>query len=133
MSSFDASSIECVNNSQLLYFQTPGISPPTTIAPGTTSDTGFAVADLTPSFSWNTVAGASRYGLYISKSPYGAANLVYQNTTLTSSPFAIPAGNLVNGTKYRWQMTQFDANGTESANNSQLLYFQTPGISPPTT
>jgi N-acetylmuramoyl-L-alanine amidase len=30
-------------------------------------------------FSWAGVQGATRYGLYISKYPYGSANLVYQN------------------------------------------------------
>ena len=100
------------------------VGPPTTNEPGTLTDTGFAIQSLTPTFTWSAVAGATRYGLFISRSPYGSANLVYSNTNLTGTTFQIPAGILVDGTKYRWQMTSFDATGAEST-NSLLRYFET--------
>jgi N-acetylmuramoyl-L-alanine amidase/subtilisin-like proprotein convertase family protein len=116
----------------LLYFQTPPlvVGPPTLTGPGTDSDTGYTVANLTPACTWTAVTGASRYGLYLSKSPYGSANIVYQSTSLTGNSHTIPGGTLLNGTKYRWQMTSFNSAGTESAASS-LLYFQTPTVQTP--
>src|SRR5205085_952017 len=126
MTSFDSSGTES-GNSNTLYFNTPGASvgPPTITSPGTASEPGTTVGNLTPTFQWNGVTGASRYGLAISKSPYGAANVVYSTTTLTGTSFTLPSGFLVNGTNYRWNMTSFNSSGTESG-NSNTLYFNTP-------
>ena len=63
--------------------------------------------------------------MYISKEPYGPANLVYSSASLLGTSFTIPAGYLVSDTKYRWQMTSI-ANGVESPSASSLLYFQAP-------
>ena len=108
------------------------VDPPTTGDPGTLTDTGFAIQSLTPTFTWSAVVGATRYGLFISRSPYGAADLVYSNTNLTGTAFQIPAGILVDRTKYRWLMNSFDATGAESATGSFLRFFETntqgPGI-----
>ena len=100
--------------------------PPSVNGPGTSTDTGYTLASLTPQFSWNGVAGITTYGLYISKSPYGSTNLVYSNTAISGSAtvFTLPAGILTNGAKYRWLMTSW-ANGKESG-NSATNYFQTP-------
>src|SRR5207248_1055012 len=49
--------------------------PPTPQSPGTSTDTGYTVGDLMPTFTWLT-AGATRYGLYISREPYGSANII---------------------------------------------------------
>jgi len=134
MTSFNSAGTES-SVSSLLYFQAPAaaLNPPTITSPGTGTDTGATVANLTPAFSWSAVSGATRYGFYLSKSPYGPANLVYSITTLTGSPFTLPSGYLVNGTKYRWQMTSFNSAGTESSASS-LLYFQAPAgaVGPPT-
>src|SRR5205085_1309200 len=122
-------------NSNTLYFNTPGalVGPPTITSPGTASEPGTTVANLTPTFQWNGVTGASRYGLAISKSPYGAANIVYSTTTLTGTSFTLPSGFLVNGTNYRWNMTTLRSTEPESG-NSNTLYFNTPGapVGPPT-
>jgi hypothetical protein len=93
-------------------------------APGTSSDTGYAVTTLTPVFSWTGVAGANRYGFYISHYPYGSTNIIYSNTNLTGTSFQIPNGVLQATTKYRWNMTAFDTLGNEGG-VSGTLYFQT--------
>ena len=113
--------------SNTLYFKTPA-GPPTITSPGTSTDTGFTVSTLTPTFNWNGVAGASNYGLFISKEPYGAANIIYSNTSRTGTSFVLPGGWLINNTKYRWNMTSFSGGVESSVSNT--LYFKTPG-SPP--
>jgi hypothetical protein len=134
MTSFDSNGNES-GNSNTLYFQTPGapVGPPTINSPGSASAPGSTVSNLTPTFSWSAVSGAARYGLAISKSPYGSANIVYSSTSRTGTSFTLPSGYLVNGELYRWNMTSFDSSGTESG-NSNTLYFQTPGgaVDPPT-
>jgi len=105
---------------------TATLPPPTPIYPGTSSSPGETISTTTPTFSWTGVSGASRYGLYISRYPYGPSNLIplnFPNENLTGTSFTIPAGNLVSGEKYRWNMVSFDANGNESS-VSNVLYFQ---------
>jgi len=106
------------------YFTTPAVAlnAPVISSPGTPTDTGLTVENLTPTFYWGQVPGASRYGLYITDS---AANTIFSDTALNGTSFTIPAGKLLNGVKYRWNMTSFDANGVESTASS-THYFQTP-------
>ncbi|MCU1348672.1 MAG: hypothetical protein JWO56_1702, partial [Acidobacteria bacterium] len=99
--------------------------PPTPQSPGTMTDTGFTVSDLTPLLTWTGAANASRYGLYVSREPYGQVNLVHSDTNVTGLSTNIPAGKLQNDTKYRWNMTSFGSNGVESG-VSTTLYFKTP-------
>ena len=89
-----------VNNT--LYFQTttpvsllPG---PTITSPGASTDNSFPESNLTPTFNWNSVTGASSYNLYISQAPYGTANIIYTATGLTGTSFTIPSGHLNSGT-----------------------------------
>ncbi len=110
--------------SNLLYFtvalsgQLP--SAPTAISPGSPSAPGATIAAASPVFQWSVVNNATRYGLYVSRSPYGNANLVYTNTNISGNSFALPTA-LTNGTSYRWQATAFNASGESNASN--LLYF----------
>ena len=126
MSSFNASGEGATNNT--LYFQAPAavtlLTGPTINSPGTGSDTSSTVANLTPTLSWSAVTGATKYGLYISQSPYGSANIIYSNTNLTGTSFTLPSGTLQNGVKYRWNMSSFNASGEGATNNT--LYFQAP-------
>lgn len=66
-------------------------------------------------FTWAPVQGATRYGLYISKYPYGAANLVYQNEQIdaSSTSLALPASifQAPGEIRYRWNMTAFNGPG----------------------
>ncbi|MBE0541397.1 MAG: immunoglobulin domain-containing protein [Verrucomicrobia bacterium] len=103
---------------------TSPLLPPVPETPGTEGDVGHTIANLTPTFTWSGGAGATRYGLYVSKEPYGAANIIYSNVNLTGTSHQ-PSGNLQNGVKYRWNMTSFNSGGSESS-VSPHLYFQTP-------
>ena len=95
------------------------LPPPTLLAPGTCI--GQEISATTPAFFWTNVPGAVCYGLYISRYPYGEANAVYQNESLTGTYFKLPDGYLVNGEKYRWNMRTYD--GAKWSNYSDKLYF----------
>lgn len=107
-----------------LAMASPGTPVPT--FPGTPSDTAYRVVRLSPTFTWTNVSGATSYGLYISKAPYGPSNIVYENQAISASAttFTLPAGTLEPDVKYRWDMVAF-ASGVQSAVSSNL-YFQTP-------
>jgi N-acetylmuramoyl-L-alanine amidase len=114
-----------------------GITPPpqplpapVLLSPGTTTAPGPQVTTATPIiFSWNAVAGANRYGLYISKYPYGAANIVYSNESLTSTSLSLASTQFrsLGENRYRWNMTTFYNTGPSDngafapALNFQLL------------
>jgi surface antigen len=106
-------------------------NPPTTIFPGYGSSPGMAASSLTPTFSWNSASGATGYGLYIRDMTAAGTPLIYPNSIgttpnpLTGTFFTIPAGYLVNGHTYRWNMTSF-VGATEGSTVSTVLYFQTP-------
>ena len=99
-------------------------SPPIINSPGTPTDTGFEISTTTPTFKWTNVSNAVRYGLYISKEPYGSSNIIYQNEQLTGTSFTIPSGELSNGVKYRWNMVAYNSTGQESAVSNDKLYFK---------
>lgn len=114
-------------------FGAPGStpSPPTATSPGTNSEPGAPINTTTPVFQWGASPDASTYSLFVSKFPYGSANIVYSNTSLTGTSFTIPAGNLVNGEKYRWNMTASNASGESGISNT--LYFNVAVTVPPET
>ena len=60
-----------------------------------------------PIFKWNEVPGATKYGLYISKPPYGPENLVFDSQVdygpITGTTFALPF-ELEAGVTYYWNM-----------------------------
>ena len=150
--------------SSVLYFQTPAdvatvavippvatpqsaviANPPTILSPGGAASAPTAVSSLTPEFRWNYVTGATGYGLYIRDMTAAGTPLIYPNASGSPSPvtvldigfgpsFTIPAGYLVKGHTYRWNMTSFTGS-TESSGVSSVLYFQTPPAvtNPPTT
>ena len=100
---------------------TTTLSPPTIAAPGTSSAPGTSISSTTPTFQWSEVAGATKYGFYISKYPYGLTNIIYQNSNVAGTSFTIPAGRLVDGEKYRWNMTSFNASGESGVSNTLYL------------
>src|SRR6185369_180565 len=112
-----------------IAFATPPANP-SAQSPGTSSAPGSTVNTTTPSFSWSSVTGVARYGLYISKAPYGSANLVYTNTNISTTSFTVPSGHLFDGGQFRWQVTAFNSAGEESS-GSNLLYFQVSLSTPP--
>ena len=78
---------------------------------------------MSPQLSWIGTAAADLYGIYISQYPYGSSNLVYTNEAISGSAtsFTVPAGYLVNGGQYRWNMAAH--NGAGWGGVSDRLYF----------
>jgi hypothetical protein len=77
----------------------------------------------TPTFNWSPVTNAARYGLYISTAE-GAT--VYTNTTVNGTAFVLPTP--LDGGRYRWRVTAFNAVGESPSSNT--LYFQVPLAAP---
>ena len=103
----------------------PLAGPPAILAPGLASSPGPALETLTPIFNWNSVSGATGYGLYIRD--VTTDTLIYDNVggAKSGTAFTLPSGYLSNnGHAYRWAMTSFNA-GYESVQSS-YLYFKAP-------
>lgn len=114
--------------SKHLYFHVSAtIEAPRLSKPGSTKERGKEIDELTPRFHWRAVDGADRYGLYVSKSPYGARNVVYENERVsgTSRELRIPSGKLQPGGKYRWNMRAF--RGRQASPFSAHRYFTVEG------
>jgi hypothetical protein len=107
------------------------VNPPMINAPGSASSPGTVLSSLTPTFGWNSVNGATGYGLYIRDMTAPGTPLIYPNSygttypPLTGTSLLLPGGYLVNGHIYRWNMTSFSGS-MESSTASSVLYFQTP-------
>jgi hypothetical protein len=96
-------------------------SAPELLSPGLSGS--LEVSTVNPvQFSWAGVQGATRYGLYISKYPYGGANLVYQNEQISASSnsltLAASAFRATGENRYRWNMTAF--NGPADTDNGSF-------------
>jgi RHS repeat-associated protein len=101
--------------------------PPTLVSPGVASSSGVLISTLTPQFLWNSVNGATGYGVYISESPYGQANQIYStNIFNTSTNHTVASGTLQPGTSYRWKATSFY--GDIESDPGSPLYFTTDTI-----
>ena len=82
------------------------------------------VNTLTPTFNWRSVTNADYYGLYVSKSPYGEENLIFDSRTdgyIFSNSFTLPSGRLVDGNNYRWEVYAYNNSGDYAA--SEKWYF----------
>jgi hypothetical protein len=90
-------------------------NPPSIVFPGSRSEPGDIINTLTPTFIWKEDFKADYYALFISKYPYGEANLIFNSKTdygpINASPFKLPDGYLHNGTKYRWNMQAHSISG----------------------
>ncbi len=96
-------------------------SVPTGMSPGSSSEPGPEIADLTPVLSWNSVANADYYKVYLSKYPYGAANIVFSNEHVTGT--SVETTSLAEGTKYRWDVSACNNAGCSA--QSPDSYFHT--------
>lgn len=101
---------------------------PVLSGPGAGSAPGTLLGTLTPTLSWSPVAGATDYRVYVSKDPYGEANLVMSQGDVAGTSYVVPTGKLAADTKYRWNVRPY--NGSEMGSISNTLYFQT-GTLPP--
>lgn len=97
-------------------------SAPALLEPGSAAKPIPSVAGSTPTFRWKSVPTVKRYGLYVSKYPYGAGHLVYRNESLTDTSFTIPKGVLFPGQTYRWTIRGQTKSGWSDV--SQRLYFK---------
>jgi hypothetical protein len=102
-------------------------------SPGYTSAPGERVTQLRPTFTWKKVTGATKYGLYISKYPYGSSNIVYENENISGSltSFTIDK-NLEYGHLYRWNMRAY-VNGKWTSYSSRLYFYIPPAKPEPTS
>lgn len=102
---------------------TPGV--PTPLSPGASTGPGPEINTLTPTLQWQGVTGADWYGVYISVSPYGPDNLVYDNESVPGNVTSVqlPPGVLLAGRQYRWNMRAHNASGFSDF--SGRLYFTT--------
>jgi murein DD-endopeptidase MepM/ murein hydrolase activator NlpD len=100
-------------------------SPPNNRAPGG-GDEASAIIVTSPTLpiSWSCVNGATSYGVYISKYPYGAANLVVDQDYVSGTSYTIPASALQAGVSYRWNMISFQNANYDSSQFSSTLYFK---------
>jgi lysozyme len=105
------------------------LSRPTALSPGNGTGPGPELGTLTPVLAWKTVAYAEDYSVYLSKYPYGAANIVWSKGGITGTSVTVPRGVLVHSEKYRWNLQA--RSGTTWSSVSTTLYFQTPPFRAP--
>ncbi|HQY88067.1 MAG TPA: GH25 family lysozyme, partial [Tepidisphaeraceae bacterium] len=118
--------------SSLLYFNTQPVvtipNAPTLNSPGASSSPGPQISTLTPTMSWNSVSGATGYGLYIRD--VTTDTIVYDNTSVGNvTSLVLPAGTLQAGHDFRWNMQASNSAGFSAY--SSLLYFQTQSSTAP--
>jgi hypothetical protein len=117
-----------VNTRPIETSQSVSANPPFPNSPGSGSEPGDSINTLSPTFEWSGDPNADYYALYISKHPYGSANIIFDSSTnfgpLYGNSFNLPSGYLQEGMKYRWNMKAHSSSGWSSISNT--LYFQTP-------
>ena len=96
-------------------------SVPLLVAPGSAGKPVPAIMTASPTFRWKPVPSAKRYGLYVSKHPFGTGHFVYRNESITNSFFTFPKGLLSPGKTYRWNVKSNTKTGW--SNPSQKFYF----------
>jgi hypothetical protein len=121
----------CLSNyAPALYFNVQtytcslnGIAP-TLTSPGTSIYPGQSLTTTTPTLNWNSVAGATNYGVYIRDMNSG--QLVLNNDCATSSTaYTVLPNVLVNGGQYRWNMIATTSCGSNCTSNYPSgVYFQ---------
>jgi hypothetical protein len=111
--------------SGLLYFQTQATTP-TAPTPSSPSG-GQVITTFTPQLTWSGGSNFSSLQINISKSPFGAANIIYTSSWLSASTTSItPTPALVAGTNYRWDVTACSgANGTGTCVTGSNATFST--------
>ena len=102
-------------------------------SPGYSSEPGERVNEIRPTFTWQRVTNATKYGLYISKYPYGSGNIVYENENISGSlsSFTIEK-NLKYGHLYRWNMRAY-VNGKWTSYSNRLYFYIPPETPKPTS
>jgi N-acetylmuramoyl-L-alanine amidase len=112
---------------------------PVVLEPGSSSAPGVEISGDTITFRWQGVQNATAYGFFVSKSPYGQANLIVNRTDINASSRSISysladlralAGNNL---LLKWNMVALQ-NTTEGTYSSGL-FFTLPAVTilPPPT
>jgi hypothetical protein len=91
------------------YTNTPNIDPMNWVTQVTPAD--WATVSTTPTFQWNSVAGAVRYRLELADETGFWIYMGYINAPTTTH--TLPAGTIFPGRTYRWRMTAFGPNGAD--------------------
>jgi len=103
--------------------------PPRPLSPGSTSQPGPEIEDLTPTLRWETGSGADYCALAISEYPHGTNYIVYNPQQLYGTSITVPSGVLEQGKRYCWNMQSRNSAGLSEV--SRTLFFQIP--QPPST
>lgn len=100
-------------------------NPPRPLEPGLSSAPGPVINTLTPTFRWEAVSGAERYGLYIRDLATDTRVFDSQERgiTITGTSYSMPSGVLEWGKSYRWNMNSYNTSGGWG-DYSERLYFQ---------
>ncbi len=110
------------------------LPPPELVLPGDQTAPGPSVATLTPTFTWAPVAGADGYSLYVSRFNGSTYDVVFNSETALSQPitatsFTLPAGILVGGAQYRWNMSSHIPAGYGTPNTFRNYFAVSPTVS----
>jgi murein DD-endopeptidase MepM/ murein hydrolase activator NlpD len=97
-------------------------APPTGRTPGDPS-TAVSITTTDITLRWDCVNNATSYGVYVSKEPYGGANLIVNNNNVAGISYTIPANLLQAGVRYRWNMYTFNNGNYVSTQISDHRYF----------
>jgi hypothetical protein len=90
--------------------------------------TGEPGVSLTPTLSWYASAGATSYGVQVSK--YDSFSILdIDQSGITATSYGIPSGKLSGNTKYYWRVNATNVGGT-SAWSSPYFYFYTTVAAP---
>lgn len=86
------------------------LPPPELTEPGTQTAPGPTISTFAPTFRWTAMDGADGYSLYVSKFNGSTYDVVFNSETVLGQPiqgisYTLPAGILVAGGAYRWNMS----------------------------
>lgn len=105
------------------------------LAPTLVSPSDKSTVNTTPTFRWKSVPNAEYYSLYISKSPYGSGNLVFNSKKdygkISGTSFTLPDGILKSGLKYRWNMRAQSDEDWSNFSNPRYLTVISEEVFPP--
>ncbi len=111
------------------HFQLPALPVVATLGPGATGGAGDVLPTFTPTFTWapvTTVGGFSDYLLTLVDRTTGRSTPVSLKPSATS--YALPAGQLVAGHRYVWDLRVVDGSVTGKVVPGEFRYFAAPRI-----
>jgi hypothetical protein len=114
--------------STYLYFQAaplPALPAPVITSPGTTASPGPVITTMTPTFQWSAVTGVDGMtGYQLNLYDKTKAKMTSYTVGASATSFTLPAGALVAGDSYIWNLRIVV--GTRTGPESNYLQFQAP-------